>query len=1152
MRSRGAETTSRAKDMHFSYGMLFGSNSLPGIASTMRNEFLPLMQCLEQGNDVLCKTYIVELALTLSRFDALLKEEERRAFVCAFDALVRRLLKDLHHFMEVESLLNQDVVMLVELLERSRWVDHLCGCRALTCTADEAAGTLKEARSTTSNPSAVGLLAPRLKAQPGAFDSSEACGPNCLSELRQLFQSDVGRQMHPACFLPASGACSTSGNENTTNHFSSSASHLPHLLQSQALAGTTLLRNLSGKQGLWWREGFRSFLEGHISKDDITALMNLLCPGGGNTKETMQPVGDAQKDVMPHTFTKLTRMSGNSKEASSSYVTPGDTMVQKRTMQNAEDTENVSRDSDGNKGDETVMASASLKVASGGCLMNQTAVFLNMLVEGLLFGGPSSVSSLNSSFGSVEEAEQNSTVIDAANEPCCSEPMQQGDVFGRFITLPSTAALSLLSKLFPSLRNYAEDLRKLAGGLTETTDGSIASGNCALTTAFDLARRTQSGSQRPKGVQASATSPGVFGDNAVETLHAATTLSIMADATGVVRPTDVVLYLLLRSLQRVEDNSVGSFASRSLSVGETDRPTPKMSSMEPAAATSQHQSQGHVSVPAIPRRLGAELELMIKQVQEYISSAQFMQQQIREEVTLLVFRVISTTVELLIPAVQFVDPRVTIFYRKWLCDMYRLLWEEDLFERFLAILSSSLPSLSNQNVALKPPSLSPAHQATQRRGGSKRSLRKSGSVGNAATLTTGGATNKDTSNLLSEKESESVLFNDTPNEKREDVSEWIAPGNAYSRTARAFVDSSSEAPSLDSTLAAIPSKLLGPNLASIDVGLQGFGLFGDPTVFIAESLLEENVEEAPPFRGFIVTRLMAALLRDGGTDKMRHLALASERSVRGTGVAAASLNDSHSTTVRKTVPAVKNARGSTRRKNPSPYLFSTTTKLLQTTPETKTTVLQQPSSTPYPVVSSLNDVKALYDSVLEDAEMTLSPLDPIRAALVQNVVDFLVSGMRLPREAYELLDAYLDDVRIEPIQPPATRRVVLDGTPETVRGGSEYPLPVLDSPFSVTTVRRARQLPLDGPAGIGGKTHTPHSSHFAQSRRSGPVDKDANAANLRFPLIPKVIPSWNTQEETEQFLMILALLRREHIVLRAELGLAPPALCKESRDASSK
>ncbi|ESL07339.1 hypothetical protein TRSC58_04973 [Trypanosoma rangeli SC58] len=1148
MKSHGAETTSRAKDMFFSYGMLFGANSLPGIASTMRNEFLPLMQCLEQGNDVLCKTYIVELALTLSRVDALLKEEERRAFVCAFDALVRRLLKDLHHFMEVESLLQQDVVMLVELLERSRRVDHLCSCRALTCTADEAAGRLKEARSTTPNLSVVGA-APRLKAQSGALDASEACGLNCLSELRQLFQSDVGRQVQPACLVPASGASSASGNENAANHFPSSASPLPHLLPSQALAGTALLRNFGGKQGLWWREEFRCFLEGHISKGDIAALMNLLCPEGGNAKETTQPVGDAQKDVVPHTSTKSTRTSGNNNEASSSYVIPGDAMVQKRTVQNSEDTENVSRESDGNKWDETVIASASMKVDFGGRLMNQTAIFLNMLVEGLLFGGPSSVSSLNSSFGSVEEAEQNSAVIDATNEPRCIEPMHQGDAFGRFITLPSTAALSLLSKLFPSLRNYAEDLRKLAGGSAETADGNIVSGNCALTTAFDFARRTQSGSHRPKGVQASATGPGVFGDNTVETLRIPTTLPIMTDATGVVRPTDVVLYLLLRSLQHVEGNSIGTSARSSLSVGETDQPTPKMSSMEPAAAASQHQPQGHVCTPAIPRRLGAELELMIKQVQEYIAGAQFMQQQIREEVTLLVFRVIRTTVELLIPAVQFVEPRVTIFYRKWLCDMYRLLWEEDLFERFLAILSGSLPSLSNQNVALKPLSLSPAQPATQRRGGSKRSLRKSGSVGNTTTLATVGATNKDIGNSLSEKESDSVLLNDTPNGKREEAFEWIAPGNAYSRTARAFVENSSETPSLNSTLAAFPSKLLGLNLTPIDGGLQGFGPFGDSTVFIAESLLEENVEETPPFRGFVMTRLMAALVRDGCTDKMRHLALVSERSVRGTRVAAAFSHDSHSTTVRKTVSAMKNTRGPTRRKNPLPSLFSSTTKLLQTTPETKATVLQQPSSTLYPVVSSVTDVKALYDSVLEDAEMTLSPLDPIRAALVQNAVDFLVSGMRLPREAYELLDAYLDDVRIEPIQPPVNRRMTLDGTPETARGGSENPLPVSDSPFSVTTVRRARQLPLDGPAGIGGKTHTPHSSHSAQLRRSGSVDKDANTANLRFPLIPKVIPSWSTQEETEQFLMILALLRREHIVLRAELGLAPPAFCKESKDA---
>ncbi|RNF26156.1 uncharacterized protein Tco025E_01601 [Trypanosoma conorhini] len=1146
MRGHGAETTSRAKDAHFSYGMYSAANSLPGITSSMRNEFLPLMQCLEQGNDVLCKTYIVELSLTLARFDALLKEEERRAFVCAFDALVRRLLKDLHHFLEMESLLQQDVLMLVELLERCRRMDHLCNCRAFTCAAGDAAGRSKEGQSTTSHPSAAAAAARDVKAQ--RADSSEACALNrSASELQQLFQGDVGHPLQPACPVAVSAAGSASGNETAANQTSSSASPLPHALQPLASVGMALSRKLSARQGLWWREEFRGFLAGRITKGDVAALMKLLCPEGDNTNEAAPPVSDTQWDSTPQPSAKATRTSGNNRDAGSSYFVSADAAMPKRVMPNAEDADNFSRESDGAKLDEAGTASASLSASSGGRLMNQTAVFLNMLVEGLLFGGPSSVSSLNSSFASVEEAEQNSAVMDAANEPRCGGPAQQRDVLGRFITLPSTAALSLLSSLFPSLRNYAEDLRKLAEGLVETADGSIVGGHCALTAALDLARRTQGGGQRAKGSQMCATGFCVFGENTMEPLHTATTLPIMTDASGGVRPTDVVLYLLIRSLQRVSGDAVGTSASSCLPVGETDQATPKASSLDSATAASQPQPQGHATAPTIPRRLGVELEIMIKQLQEYIVNARAMQQQIREEVTLLVFRVISTTVELLLPAVQFVDPRVSMFYRKWLCDMYRLLWEEDLMDRFYAILSTSLPSASNQSVPLKNPPLSRAQLATLRRGGSKRSLRKSGSVGGATAQATGGTTNKEANNPLPEKENEFAILNDTVSEKREEDSEWIAPGNVYSRAARTFADSGSEMASLNSTLGPLPSKLLAFTSTPVDVGIQGLGLFGDPSVLIAESLLEGSVEEAPPTRGFVMTRLMAALLRDGSTDKLRHLALASERSTRGAGVVAATPHDSHSTTARKPVPAMRNTRRSTRKKTTSPYSSPMTTKLPQTAPETKNAAPQQVSLTLYPVLTSVDDVKALYLSVLEDAEVALSPLDPIRAALVQNTVDFLASGMRLPGAAYELLDAYLDDVSIEPIQPPATRRVALDGTPETTRGGGEYPLPVSDSPFSVTTVRRARQMPSDVPAAIGGKMHTPHSSHPIQSRRGGPVDKDAGAAALRFPLVPKVIPSWNTQEETEQFLMILALLRREYIVLRAELGLAPLPPCKESK-----
>ncbi|KAF5225774.1 hypothetical protein ECC02_001090 [Trypanosoma cruzi] len=1154
MRGQNAEVPLRPKNLQSSLGISSGINTLPGITSIMRNEFLPLMQCLEQGNDVLCKTYIVELALTLSRFDALLKEEERRVFVCAFDALVRRLLKDLHHLIELESFLHQDLLMLMELAERCRGVHHLYDCHTRSSSAGDAGGRSRGVRSTSSRSSAAGN-ALDVKGQRGTLDPPEACVANCTSaELQQLFQSDVGRQLHPMHSMTASGTWSAGGNENTANQPSSSTIPAQTSVQPFRLLGMVLPRNFTAKRASCWTEDFWDFLEGRIPKGEISALARLLLSEGDNKNENFTPFSNSHRDFPIHASTKPTRTGSNNRDASASSVAPVDATLPKRMMQNAEDNDSLSREMDGSKCDEAGTAFL------GGRAMNQTAFFLNMLVEGLLFGGSSSVSSLNSSFGSMEDAEQNSAVTDAVNESRCSGAVPQGDMIGRFITLPSPAALSLMPMLFPSLRNYAEDFTRLAGGFVEAVEGNSGGGNSSVAASSDITRRAQSGFQRIKGVHATATSGGPFGDNSMDPLHPTTTLHMMTDASGFVRPNDVVLYVLLRSLQRVDGQPATTAASTHLQAGETEELTPKDFSFEYAAAASKTQMQDNAATPTLFSRIGVELENMIKQVQEYITSSQTMQEQIREEVTLLIFRVISTTFDFLLPAVQFVDLRVSILYRKWLCDMYRLLWEEDLLDRFSAIVAASLASSSNDNVCGVSSSSSQPQPTTPRRGGggSKRHLGKGDSTGGNTTPAVGGITSKNTSNHPSYgKGSGIVASSETLGKKREEELRWIAPGNAYSRAARGLTGSGSELMSLSSTLAVHPSKFRSINKTPTDVGLYGFGLFDDPTVLMAELLLEDKVEEIPTSHGFVMTRLMAALLRDGISDKLCHLHLAPERSLRDGGVAAAALHDSQSSTVRKTAtPSARSVKQPTRKKNTtSPHHSPMGVRSAHSTPETKSSVPQQRPSPRYPAVTNVNDVKALYYSVLCDTEVALSPLDPIRAAVVQNTVDFLVSGMRLPKEAYELLDAYLDDVGIEPIQPPVTRRVALDGTSEATRGGAaggDNPLSVSDSPFSVTTIRRARQMPSDTHSGTGGKTHTSHASHTPQVKRGGPVDKETSAAALRLPLIPKVIPSWNTQEETEQFLVILALLRREYIVLRAELGLLQPAPPKESKEALSR
>jgi hypothetical protein len=80
-----------------------------------------------------------------------------------------------------------------------------------------------------------------------------------------------------------------------------------------------------------------------------------------------------------------------------------------------------------------------------------------------------------------------------------------------------------------------------------------------------------------------------------------------------------------------------------------------------------------------------------------------MKKQLRSEITLLCFRVVSTVVDLLLPAAECRGKALTMFYRKWVCDVYRVLCQEHLLRGFTSLVHRAKLGGGNSNHATAAP-----------------------------------------------------------------------------------------------------------------------------------------------------------------------------------------------------------------------------------------------------------------------------------------------------------------------------------------------------------------------------------------------------------------------------------------------------------------
>ncbi|CAG9572469.1 conserved hypothetical protein [Leishmania major strain Friedlin] len=197
----------------------------------------------------------------------------------------------------------------------------------------------------------------------------------------------------------------------------------------------------------------------------------------------------------------------------------------------------------------------------------------------------------------------------------------------------------------------------------------------------------------------------------------------------------------------------------------------------------------------------------------------------------------------------------------------------------------------------------------------------------------------------------------------------------------------------------------------------------------------------------------------------------------------------------------------------------------------------------YPSVHGYADVAKLYLSTLDDAELVLSSHDPVYASLVLSTADLHLHDLRDTAMAASLVSAYLVDVGEEHIQGPVWEELPAVVISDEGDGVAASPLNVAgDGAASSSTVRPAPGRGFSVTRARQGNTQGPTSTTAAPSAAGVAAVTAAAASSQSAPLppqqqqpyVPMVIPSWNNEQEKEEFLATLQLLRQMQAFLAVE------------------
>lgn len=585
-----------------------------------------------------------------------------------------------------------------------------------------------------------------------------------------------------------------------------------------------------------------------------------------------------------------------------------------------------------------------------------------------------------------------------------------------------------------------------------------------------------------------------------------------------------------------------------------------------------------------------EIDALLESIEVSISTLQSIKKQIRSEITLLCFRVVSSVVDLLLPAAECRGKAMTMFYRKWLCDVYRVLSQEHLLRGFSSLVHrakhvterESAHTSNSNNAAAVWGRVSP-------NGASSSSMRASSRMSSGAngggvmpqvlrrTLSPTlvpidlGSSRREASRSDEERPPSSFDALDesttscpvdsinpsilplvqpcaadgVPRRDEEALDEAAAVGSLF-RTFRRHNSVSDNAPALSPNSVASGAGV--SNAGSVSSGDCAGGVMHAPVAVAVTLFRSLHGDHCVPPVGCLGTRLMFTLLN--GTDVTAFDFKDTDfGNTRGSSSALSS--PEHRPTAhlpispfhqRTTSQEVTRSRANSAAPTISPQLAHQSSPAMTVgTPRggaldpqpvnvsSTTSIVAMPHhhTFRYPAVRSIDDVRALYASLFADAQVILSPHDPLRAAITLNYAEFVALGIGQRAFAAEMITDYLDEIEMEPIQPYISRLVDLSGG-ITTPGPAVAPQQVgTTSAFSVTNVRRGGpsstpMMPPAMPAGAVGVATTP------------PKPVSTNAAQLT--PITDFLPSWQNKDERIQFTELVGLLKAALATLTAAVA----------------
>lgn len=632
---------------------------------------------------------------------------------------------------------------------------------------------------------------------------------------------------------------------------------------------------------------------------------------------------------------------------------------------------------------------------------------------------------------------------------------------------------------------------------------------------------------------------------------------------GVEQPTEAALHELGEGKA---EGGVGDGDEPPLAALERDSHHKECISLAMSDVLKSGNEFSYVSLPSIMR---AELQHLLEQLSASVASMSRMEEQVRGEMALLIFRILSTVLDWLMPSVSVASPRIWLMYRKWCCDLYRVLCaDEILLQQFMSLLNQNGVAISAAAASGQAETVSTEKKAadgaehtdpsqmeqqTEKAGTQAASLLAKQRGGTAGDVT--GATSPHPSTSTSKKavgrkgEAKAGKTGIKPKTKANSAA---TGGGGPAAPSSSRVD-----PSLDSTtpnsgapqpdaanestppVAKLPSCTAVPEFdrvipgSNVKVSLNRssspvrpggelqLGLSPDISSDTAASraaaaLLNEETVVPLPHR-YLVTRLTAATIR-GIDEEVAESLLYTLFEV-------------------PTADSAKTAEGVPHPMSEGPFPAGASASIHEAKEEQEKSdavngegpSLAHHHRFRYPSLSNSKDVARLYENVLEDADTLLSPHDPLYAALVLSTVDLYVRELKDTAAAVALLNSYLADVEEERIQVPVRKPLNANATSSASFYHSSSMK--LNSPTAQTPALPGGGAPTASTFSVTRVRSSASPQSAAASGGAGSAATAASSPQQSQPMVPTVIPSWNSEEDKDDFIATLSVLREMQCAL---------------------